>query len=159
VPALADSGRKARRHKQSAENDARNQSFTGASQAAALLRGTAMLDRLSVNALLKAVIAAAAAAIVIMLAMSAWGSWQRLAAARRVAVVADASGFAFTALHNIRVDRALTVRDLDAAGAVEAGEAARLQSMRASEMPALRSLAELLETITLADGASLRASL
>ncbi len=136
-----------------------NQSFTARRHSVGLRRGTVMLDKVSVNALLKAVIATAAAAIVLMLALSAWASWQRLASASRLAVVADASGHAFTALHNFRVDRVTTWRDLEAAGASTAEESARRQAMWSSEMPALHALATVLDTLEVADGAGLRASL
>src|SRR5260370_3577156 len=74
--------------------------------------GTAMLNRVSVNAILKSVIATLAAAVVVMLALGAWSSWDRLAAVKRIAAVADASGSMFTAVHNLRVDRAAPLPDL-----------------------------------------------
>jgi methyl-accepting chemotaxis protein len=117
-----------------------------------------MLDRLSVNALLKAVIATTAAAIVLMLTLSAWSSWHRLATARRVAAVADATGYAFTALHNLRVDRALTFRSLGVE-TVDPGELQRIETMRGHEMPALKSLAMLLGGIDFTERTSLSASL
>ncbi len=118
-----------------------------------------MLNRMSANALLKSVIAVAAAAIVIMLGINAWGSWERLGVTRRISRVADASGFAFTALHNLRTDRATVRRDVLADGIIEPSEATRLQSMFQAEMPALKALAERLGTIEFADSASLRPSL
>ena len=71
-----------------------------------------MFDKLSANAILKSVIAVLGAAVVVMLAMGAWNSWTRLAAANRIAAVAEASGHMFTALHNLRVDRSASFRDL-----------------------------------------------
>lgn len=73
-----------------------------------------MLNRVSVNVILKSVIATLAAAVVVMLAMGAWSSWVRLGAVNRIAAAADASGYMFTALHNLRVDRASSFRDLRA---------------------------------------------
>ena len=61
-----------------------------------------MLDRLSVNAILKSVIAALSAVVVIMLAAGAWNSWSRLQIVNRIAGVADTSAYLFTALHNLR---------------------------------------------------------
>src|SRR6266511_2009767 len=71
-----------------------------------------MLDRLSVNGLLKSVIAVMAAAVVTVLSLSAWESWTRLKTADQIAAIVDASGHIFTALHNLRVDRSATVREL-----------------------------------------------
>ncbi|HZB93099.1 MAG TPA: HAMP domain-containing methyl-accepting chemotaxis protein, partial [Stellaceae bacterium] len=110
-----------------------------------------MLNQVSANALLKSVIAAAATAIVIMLAGSAWSSWERLETTSRIVRVAGASGFAFTALHNLRTDRATVRRDLLADGVIEPSEAARLQSMFTAEGPALNQLAARLGNIDFAD--------
>ena len=118
-----------------------------------------MLNQMSANTLLKSVIAVAAAAIVVMLGLNAWKSWERLDTTTRISRVADASGFAFTALHNLRTDRATVRRDLVADSIIEPSEAARLQSMFQAEMPALNALAERLGTIEFVGGASLRASL
>ncbi len=72
-----------------------------------------MTKRLTVNLLLKSIIAITATVVIVMLALGAWESWTRLAAVNRIATVADASGYLFTALHNLRVDRASTFRDLN----------------------------------------------
>jgi hypothetical protein len=69
-----------------------------------------MLDRLSVNAILKSVIAALSAVVVIMLAAGAWSSWSRLQVVSRIAGVAAASTHMFTALHNLRSDRTRSFR-------------------------------------------------
>jgi hypothetical protein len=42
-----------------------------------------MLNRVTINALLRSVIGVLGAAVVIMLALSAWNSWSRLAVASR----------------------------------------------------------------------------
>src|SRR5512140_991694 len=75
--------------------------------------GGSMLHRLSANTLLKSTIATMAVAVVIMLAINAWDCWRRFADAGRIVVVADASGFAFKAMHNLRTDRASTFRELN----------------------------------------------
>ena len=67
-----------------------------------------MLNRISVNALLKSVIAIMALAVTVIFSLGAWESWSRLAAVNRIAAVADASGYMFTVLHNLRVDRSST---------------------------------------------------
>src|SRR5216684_5574588 len=97
-----------------------------------------MLSRVSVNAILKSVIATLAAAVVVMLALGAWSSWDRLAAVKRIVAVADASGYMFTALHNLRVDRATSFRDLQADKQF-GSLAPLLREVREAEMPALKS--------------------
>jgi hypothetical protein len=67
-----------------------------------LPEGILMLNRLTINTLLKAVIATLGAAVVIMLSLSAWNSWERLGSASRALAVADASSYLFTALHHLR---------------------------------------------------------
>ncbi len=97
-----------------------------------------MLDRMSVNAILKSVIVTMAAAIMIVLAFSAWSSWTRLGAINRIAAVADVSEYMFTALHNLRVDRASSFRDLQADKQF-GSLAPLLREAREAEMSALKS--------------------
>jgi methyl-accepting chemotaxis protein len=97
-----------------------------------------MLDRISVSALLKCVIAALGAAVVVMLALGALTSWSRLGAASRIAAVADVSGHMFTALHNLRVDRTSSFRDLET-DRVFTAMSPLLRSSREGEMPALKA--------------------
>src|SRR5262245_16296933 len=100
--------------------------------------GNTMLDRLSVNLVLKSVIAILATAVVVMLALGAWSSWIRLAAVNRIAAAANASGYMFTALHNLRVDRASSFRDLRAEKVLTTMNPL-LREAREAEMPALKS--------------------
>ena len=97
-----------------------------------------MLNRISVNVLLKSVIATLAAALVAMLAIDAWSSWTRLAAVNRIAAVADTSAYLFTALHNMRVDRATTYREL-LSDRVSPTLPQLLKSARDGDMPALKA--------------------
>ena len=60
--------------------------------------GINMLKRVSVNVLLKSVIATLGIAIVVMLSLSAWESWKRLGAENRIAAVANVSAYMFTAM-------------------------------------------------------------
>jgi methyl-accepting chemotaxis protein len=73
-----------------------------------------MLNRLSVNVLLNSVVAVLAAAVVVMLSLGAWDSVKRLGTVSRIASVTEASGYLFTALHNLRFDRSSTTRDMNA---------------------------------------------
>jgi methyl-accepting chemotaxis protein len=104
-----------------------------------------MLDRLSVNAILKAVIAALSVVVVIMLAAGAWSSWSRLQVVSRIAGVAAASTHLFTALHNLRSDRARSYRMLLADET--AARDPRLWEAREAEMPALKATLSVLETL------------
>src|SRR5215467_4838463 len=96
--------------------------------------GIAMLDRLSVNAILKLVIAALSAVVVIMLAAGAWSSWSRLQVDSRIAGVAATSAHVFTAMHNLRSDRARSYR-LVVSDDQEAARDPRLWEAREAEMP------------------------
>ncbi len=97
-----------------------------------------MLNRLSVNALLKSVIVVLSMAVVVMLAWGAWESWTRLAAVTRIQAVANVSSHLFTALHNMRVDRASTARDLNG-DKVLTEPSVPMAKARAAEMPALKA--------------------
>src|SRR5215468_2541774 len=97
-----------------------------------------MFRRVSISVLLTSVVLALSAAIVVLLSLSAWDSWRRLATAERIAGVIEAEAGFFTALHNLRVDRSSTNRDLSA----DKQFAAMSESMRVAreaEMPALRA--------------------
>src|SRR5712671_2774807 len=105
-----------------------------------------MLDRLSINALLRSVIATLSAVIVIMLAAGAWSSWSRLQVDSRIAGVAATSAYVFTALHNLRSDRARSYRMLLGDEVVTARDP-RLWESRDGEMPALKGALATLETV------------
>jgi methyl-accepting chemotaxis protein len=89
-----------------------------------------MLNRLSVNALLKSVIVLMATAVVVMLAMGAWDSWRRLQAVNRITVAAAASSHIFKALHNQRTDRTQTASNLAAEAALSAMGAAHVENRK-----------------------------
>jgi methyl-accepting chemotaxis protein len=72
-----------------------------------------MFSRFKISVLLKTVISVLATGIVIMLALGAWDSWNRLAAATRIANVTEASTYLFIALHTVRSERSATVRELN----------------------------------------------
>ena len=103
-----------------------------------------MLNRTSVNAILKSVIATLAAAVVVVLALGAWSSWTRLQAVNRIATVADASAHLFTALHNLRSDRSRSYRMLTADEQMPSRDP-RLWVARDAAMPALKSALIVLE--------------
>jgi methyl-accepting chemotaxis protein len=105
-----------------------------------------VINRFSVNALLKSVIAILATAVVVVLVLDAWESWKRLNIANRSAAIAEASAHLFTALHNLRVDRASSFRDLSADRQFTQMNQ-QIRDARAAEMPALKSVMVALEAI------------
>ena len=117
-----------------------------------------MLNRVSINVLLKTVIATLGTAVVIMLSLGAWDSWGRFDAARRASAVTDSSAYLFTALHNLRVDRASTYRLLLADKQLTKMDPLLVES-RTAEMPALNSAVVALQGVGLADKQSVIAEL
>ena len=118
-----------------------------------------MLSRLSANALLKSVVAAMATIVVVLLGLSSWDAWQSLAVAGRTTVVADASAYAFKAMHNLRTDRSTTMRSVNDAETIKPEVADRLKGIREAEMPALASAIEVLEGAAFQDKDTLLPSL
>jgi methyl-accepting chemotaxis protein len=110
-----------------------------------------MLNRLTVSALLKSVIGVMAACVVAVLSVSAWTSWERLQAAGRITVIADASASAFKAMHNLRNDRPSTNRLLTSDQVIQPDMINYLRTIRGDEMPAMRAAADLLPAIQFVD--------
>jgi methyl-accepting chemotaxis protein len=109
-----------------------------------------MFDRISVSLLLKSVVALLAGALVISLSLGAWSSWSRWRAASRMEQVAEASAYLFTALHNLRVDRSSSFRDLGQEE--QAGVNPVLRDVRDAETKALANALAVLRTIDLPEG-------
>jgi len=105
-----------------------------------------MFNRLSVNVLLKSVIGILGLAVVAMLTVTSWQSWRRLQAVDRIAAATEISGQLFTALHNLRVDRSSTNRELSYDHA-QASHTKQNQDVRAAQMPALRAAIRGLEDV------------
>jgi methyl-accepting chemotaxis protein len=104
------------------------------------------MNKLSVNLLLKSVIGALAAAVVVLLIVGSWDSWTRLKSAERIANVASASAEIFTSLHNLRLDRTMTPRALQAEPAFTViGQ--EILKPRGAMMPALKAAVASMETI------------
>ena len=118
-----------------------------------------MFDRLSANALIKSVIVVLATAVVLLLSLGAWNSWQRLVSTDRILGVAEASSQAFKAMHNLRTDRATTVRGLNDPNPMDAETEARLKGIRDAETSALLAAAAVLEKTDFIDRATLLPSL
>jgi methyl-accepting chemotaxis protein len=110
-----------------------------------------MLNRLTVSALLKAVILTTAFCIVVGFSLSAWDSWQRLQLTNRISLIADASADLFKAMHNLRTDRSTTNRALKDDGLLQPDMDKYIRAIRDAEMPAMRSAAEVLVSAEFAD--------
>jgi methyl-accepting chemotaxis protein len=109
-----------------------------------------MLQRLSVSALLKAVISITALVVVAVFSLNAWDSWQRLQTAGRISLVADASADVFKAMNNLRVDRPFSMRQINAEQTTEGATEKYLRDLRAIQMPALARAVTLLPAIEFA---------
>jgi methyl-accepting chemotaxis protein len=97
-----------------------------------------MLQRLSVNLLLKSVILTLSAAIVVVLSLGAWTSWHRQAAVKRIAGVVETSASFFRALNYLRSDRTTTVRELGV-DRVNTQLHPQLRTYRDVDLPALKA--------------------
>ncbi len=103
-----------------------------------------MLKKLSVGALLKSVIGLLGAAVIVMLAQGVWTSWDQYRAATRSATVIDISRDLFAVLHNMRVDRSTTLRDLNGERQLTS-LSKQTQDVRAAELAALKPAMAALE--------------
>jgi len=110
-----------------------------------------MLNRLSVNTLLQSAIALMAFFVIVMLVQRSWDSYGRLSSTDKIMTVADASRFAFTAMHSLRTDRASTFRELKGQGTIAPSVATYIQKIREVELPALQRAADLADTIDFPD--------
>src|ERR1043165_4942405 len=98
--------------------------------------GAIMLNRLTVSALLKAVVLITAVITIVQFSLSAFESWQHLQAASRISTIADAPANLFKAMHNLRTDRSTTSRLLNS-DSMDADIEKYLRSLRDAEMPAM----------------------
>ena len=115
-----------------------------------------MLNRVTISTLLKTVIMTLGIAVVIMLAVNAWDSWSRLSKAGQAEAAANAESYLFTALYNLRIDRASTVIDLNSD---RTGVSSSLQRARPAEMAAMQSALQYLPQVDFPDQQALAAEL
>lgn len=106
-----------------------------------------MLNRLTVSALLKAVIAITSICVVIALSLTAYESWDRLKTANRISQIADTSADLFKAMHNLRTDRSTTVRLLNATEPMDGEIEKYLRALRDAQMPAMARALQLLPSM------------
>src|SRR3984893_13002954 len=114
-----------------------------------------MLNRLTVSALLKAVILTTAFCVVLGFSLNAWDSWGRLQVTNRIAVIADASANLFKAMHNLRTDRSTTNRLLNSDQPMDSDIEKYLRNIRDTEMPAMSNALALLPSIEFTQRATL----
>ncbi len=115
-----------------------------------------MLNRVTISTLLKTVIMTLGIAVIVMLALNAWDSWNRLAVASQAEAAANAESNLFTALFNLRIDRATTSIDLQSD---RTGVSQILGKARTSEMAALHSALDYLPQVNFSDQQALTAEL
>ncbi|HMI95299.1 MAG TPA: HAMP domain-containing protein, partial [Micropepsaceae bacterium] len=96
-----------------------------------------MLNRLTVSALLKAVILTTAFCVVLGFSLNAWDSWGRLQVTSRISVIADASANLFKAMHSLRTDQSTTIRLLNSDQPMDGDIEKYLRNLRDTEMPAM----------------------
>jgi methyl-accepting chemotaxis protein len=106
-----------------------------------------MLNRVSINALLKSVILVLCASLVVILALGAWSSWKRVNTVNRIAGVAEVSTHLFKALHNLRSDRSRTIR-MVLADRTNTPATAMLSEARDAVVPALKAAMATLKTMS-----------
>ncbi|SCM73775.1 Methyl-accepting chemotaxis protein [uncultured Pleomorphomonas sp.] len=111
------------------------------------------MNRLSVSLILKLVIGVLVSASLVQLSLGAWSSWRHAIASVKIEAVAQATSSMFDALHNLRVDRANTVRGLAADDA--AGFAEQADKARAVEMPAIEQAVSILQASGLPESGQL----
>ena len=111
------------------------------------LGAQSMLNRLTVSALLKAVILTTACCIVAGFSLSAWDSWERLQLTGRISVIAEASANLFKAMHNLRTDQSTTVRLLNSDQPSDAAIEKYLRGLRETQMRAIGNALSQLATI------------
>jgi methyl-accepting chemotaxis protein len=110
-----------------------------------------MFRQISSNVLLKSVIAVVGAALIAVLAAGAWDAWRAVAAASRLERIAEVAGYAFRAMHNLRLDRAFTARVLNVEGLADPDTQKQLKVIRNVELPALTAAVAMLHTVDMAD--------
>ena len=116
-----------------------------------------MINRLSVSVLLKSTFGLAAAIIAVMLATGAWSSWDRLKITSKIVDNAEASTHLFAALHNLRVDRSSSFRDLNNEKPI--GLSPLLRTTRAAEVAAYDASLKALKAVEFPAGSTAVADL
>ena len=101
-----------------------------------------MLNRWSVNFLLKSVIATMSAAVTLVLAIGVWNAYDRFTRAGRVTVLTAASDSVFSTMSGLRRDRTFTERALKLPDPIGAADRKQIMDARAQEMPPFKTAIE-----------------
>jgi methyl-accepting chemotaxis protein len=105
-----------------------------------------MLNRLTISTLLKTAITLCGVAVLALLSVSMSDSWSRMRAASRAAAATEAESYLFTALANVRYDRANGFRALKLDNPAS-DIIPLMRKSQALEMPALKSAVVLLQEL------------
>ncbi|HWE73968.1 MAG TPA: HAMP domain-containing methyl-accepting chemotaxis protein [Stellaceae bacterium] len=105
-----------------------------------------MLNRCSVNFLLKSVILAVSGALVIIFALGAWSAYGRYGEANRVEALTGVSNSLFRAMSGLRLDRSFTDRVLKG-DPVSPADRQQMLDARSTEMPPLKETLAALATL------------
>jgi methyl-accepting chemotaxis protein len=114
-----------------------------------------MLNRFSVDMLLKTIVGALALIVVAAIGARVLATYGALSASERILDVANASDDAFTAMLNIRSDRSSVPRTWNTDAPVSRDVKEYIRPLQTAEMGALRSALARLEQIDFADRATL----
>ncbi|GLH78399.1 methyl-accepting chemotaxis protein [Bradyrhizobium sp. SSBR45G] len=114
-----------------------------------------MLNRLTISALLKAVITAMTLVVMALFSLNAWTSWQRLQETARIERVADVSEVLFKSMNSLRSDRSTTIRVLNSDQPIDAETETYIRSARDISRPALTRAAQLLPQMDFPQSATL----
>jgi methyl-accepting chemotaxis protein len=104
-----------------------------------------MLNRWSVNLLLKSIITVLSTIVVITLAVGAWKDYQRFGTTRHIVVLTKGAGAVFRAMHNLQIDSSFTERQLNAPNPVAANDKKQIAGLRAAGMPELKAAIDILD--------------
>jgi hypothetical protein len=106
-----------------------------------------MLKRLTVSALLQAVILVTGLCVVIGFSLNAWDFWNRLQVTNRITLISDASANMFRPMDRLRSDRSTTNRLLNSDQPLDGEMDKYLRGIRDTEVPAMSRALEQLPTI------------
>jgi methyl-accepting chemotaxis protein len=111
-----------------------------------------MLNRCSVNFLLKSVIALMSSAIIVTFGLGAWDAYSGFQRASRDAVLSKASASVFEALHDLSIDQSFTGRWLKNDNPITANDRQQIVDHRAA---GTKEVGTAIATLAIADGSEL----
>ena len=112
--------------------------------------GLGLLDRCSVNLLLRVFIVVLAAVAVVPMAMSSWSAYQQVGVASRIAQLTRASSAVFSVLGELRRDRTFTQLALDLPDPISDADKKQLVTTRGHVEPLMKAALDSLQSIDVA---------